>query len=93
MFAIIVVDYFMKWVVVEALSTITTNNINRSLYKVVVYQFGISQNIIFNNIREFDSDHYHDWCIELGIKVSTPLWVIPKLMGKSRPLTRLCLVF
>lgn len=48
-FVVIAVDYFTKWVEVEALATITTNSITLFLWKVMGCKFGIPHSIISDN--------------------------------------------
>lgn len=57
-FVVVAVIYFMKWVKAEALATITAQAITKLLWKLVVYQFGIPQNFISNNGRQFNCSHY-----------------------------------
>lgn len=40
-FLVVVVDYFMKWVKVEALVTITARNVRNCLLNTIVCQYGI----------------------------------------------------
>ncbi|XP_041026974.1 uncharacterized protein LOC121267179 [Juglans microcarpa x Juglans regia] len=61
-FVIVAVDYFTKWVEVEALATVTAQAIMRFLWRSIVYQFGIPQSLTSNNGRQFDCSHYQEWC-------------------------------
>jgi hypothetical protein len=56
MFLVVVVDYFTKWVEVEALVTITAENIRNFLWKLVVCQYGIRHAFVINNGNQFDCD-------------------------------------
>lgn len=51
-------DYFTKWVEAKEVATITVNKITCFLWKNVFYGFGILRNIILDNGRQFDSNHY-----------------------------------
>lgn len=62
------IEYFTKWVEAEAMAMTTTNRITKFLWKIVVCWLGNPKSIISNNDIQFDLDHYHNWCIELGIK-------------------------
>lgn len=66
---VVVVDYLTKWIEAEALATITAAAITRFLWKSVVCHFGIPQNIILDNDRQFESSHYREWCAVLEIKL------------------------
>lgn len=56
-FVVVAMDYLTKWAEIEALATITTNNITCFLWKNILFKFGVPYNIISNNGRQFDSDH------------------------------------
>lgn len=63
-----------------------------SIWKAVVYQFGISRVFIFDNGQYLDSNYHCNWCDVVGIKVKycspgTPL--ILKPMDKLRRSIRL----
>ena len=48
-FAVVVVDYFTKWVEIEALMNITAKSIERFLWKNVVCQYGILHAFVTDN--------------------------------------------
>jgi hypothetical protein len=48
-FVVVVVDYFPKWVEVEALVNITAKSIERFLWKNVVCRYGIPHAFIIDN--------------------------------------------
>ena len=58
----------MKWVEVEALSTITKAKVQNFVWKNIVCQFRIPQTIISDNGRQFDSQDFKEFCSGLGIK-------------------------
>lgn len=64
-----VVDNFKKWVKVEPLTTITSKIVAKFLWKNIICKFRILQIIVTDNSRQFDSDHFREWCKELKIKV------------------------
>ena len=67
-FLLVAIDYFTKWVEVEALSTITKAKIQSFVWKNIICRFGIPRTIISNNGRQFDSQGFKDFCSSLGIK-------------------------
>ena len=67
-FAPMVVDYFTKWVEVEALMKITAKSIEQFLWKNVVYQYGISHAFVTDNVKQFGCDSSWKWCAELHIR-------------------------
>lgn len=50
-FLLIAIDYFMKWVEVEALATITEAKIQNFIWKNIVCRFRIPRMIILDNGR------------------------------------------
>lgn len=58
-FVVLSVDYFTKWVEVEALETITRKNIDGFL------RFGISYNFVTNNGKQFNYKSFQKWCSDL----------------------------
>ena len=67
-FLLVAIDYFTKWVEVEALSTITEAKIQNFVWKNIICRFGIPVTIILDNGRQFDSQAFGDFCSGLGIK-------------------------
>ena len=50
-FLLVTIDYFTKWVEVEALTTITEAKVQNFVWKNIVCRFGIPRMIIFDNGR------------------------------------------
>nr|XP_023894190.1 uncharacterized protein LOC112006122 [Quercus suber]XP_023925873.1 uncharacterized protein LOC112037295 [Quercus suber] len=67
-FLLIAIDYFTKWVEVEALATITEARIRGFVWKNIICKFEIPRTIISDNGQQFDSQGFKDFCSDLGIK-------------------------
>ena len=67
-FLLVAIDYFTKWVEVEALATITEARIKSFVWKNIICRFGISRTIITDNGQQFDKQGFRDFCSGLGIK-------------------------
>ena len=67
-FLLVAIDYFTKWVEVEALATITEERIQSFVWKNIICRFGIPRTIILDNRRQFDNQAFKDFCLDLGIK-------------------------
>lgn len=67
-FLLVTIDYFIKWVEVEALATITKARIRSFVWKNIICRFGISMTIISDNGQQFDSQGFRDFCSNLSIK-------------------------
>jgi len=73
-FLVVAVDYFTKWAEAEALATITTENVTKFLWSLVICQFGIPHAFVTDNGKHFDCGKFCKWCPELRIQnyYSTP---------------------
>ena len=73
-FLVVDIDYFTKWVEVEALATITEKNVQSFVWRYIVCRFGIPRVLVSDNGKQFDNDSFRDFCSQLGIKnhYSTP---------------------
>ena len=67
-FLLVAIDYFIKWVEVEALTTITEARIQSFVWKNIICKFGILWTIISDNGQQFDNQGFRDFCSSLGIK-------------------------
>ena len=67
-FLLVAIDYFTKWVEVEALTTITEATVQSFVWKNIICRFRIPLTIISDNGRQFDSQGFRDFCSGLGIK-------------------------
>ena len=54
-FLLVTIDYFTKWVEVEALAMITEKKVHNFVWKNIVCRFGIPRTIISDNGRQFDN--------------------------------------
>ena len=73
-FLLVAIDYFTKWVEVEALATITEIKVQNFVWKNIICRFGIPRTIISDNGCQFDSQAFRSFCSNLGIrnKYSSP---------------------
>ena len=67
-FLVVGIDYFTKWVEVEALATITEKNVRSFVWRCIICRFGIPRVLISDNGRQFDNESFQDFCSQLGIK-------------------------
>ena len=57
------IDYFTKWVEVEALSTITEKNVRSFVWKNIICKYGIIRVLVSENGKQFDNDAFRDFCL------------------------------
>ena len=71
---LVAIDYFSKWIVANAFSSIKDRDVTRFILKNIVCRFGIPRSIVFDNGPHFDSRVYQDFFQKLKIKnlYSTP---------------------
>ena len=67
-FLIIGIDYFIKWVEMEPLATITKNNVRNFILKSIICCFRIPKIFISDNGKQFVNDAFKDFYQHLGIK-------------------------
>ena len=48
-FLVVGIDYFIKWVEVEALATITKKNVRGFVWRCIIWRFGIPRVLVSNN--------------------------------------------
>jgi hypothetical protein len=53
-FLLVAIDYFTKWAEAEAFSTITTGNVIKFLWSLVICRFGIPHAFVTDNGKQFD---------------------------------------
>ncbi|XP_059461857.1 uncharacterized protein LOC132190840 [Corylus avellana] len=67
-FAVVAVDYFTKWVEVDALVNITAKSIEMFLWKNVICRYDIPHAFVTDNGKQFDCDSFREWCAKLHIR-------------------------
>ena len=67
-FLVVGIDYFTKWVEVEALATITEENIRSFVWRCIICRFGIPRVLVSDNGKQFNNDSFRDFCSQLGIR-------------------------
>ena len=75
-FVLVVVNYFTKWVEVEALANIRDVDVKKFVWKNIVTRFGVPNTLISDNGLQFDSKAFRNFCRDLGImnRYSTPAY-------------------
>lgn len=67
-YLVVAVDYFIKWVEVKALTSITSKQIQDIFWEDVIYRFGVPKILITNNRKQFDVGNFRDFCEELSME-------------------------
>ncbi|XP_057452459.1 uncharacterized protein LOC130744287 [Lotus japonicus] len=66
-FILVAVDYFIKWVEVEPLASITAAKTTSFYWKRIVCRFGLPRAIVSDNGTQFASNQTKEFCEEMGI--------------------------
>ena len=87
-FVLVAVDYFTKWVEVEALANIQDVDVKKFVWKNIVTRFGVPDSLISDNGLQFDSKAFRTFCSDLGIKnkYSTPAY--PQSNGQAEAMNK-----
>ena len=67
-FLVVGINYFTKWVEVEALATITKKNMQSFVWRNIICRYGIPRVLILDNGKQFNNDSFRDFYSQLGIK-------------------------
>ena len=67
-FLVVGIDYFTKWVEVEALAIITKKSIRSFVWRNIICRFRIPRILVSDNGKQFDNNAIRGFCSELGIK-------------------------
>lgn len=87
-----VVDYFTKWVEVEALANIRNVNVKKFVWRNIVIRFGVLESLVYDNGLKFDSKTFRKFYSDLGIKTGTQPRHIHKAMVMPKQLIKQLLV-
>ncbi|GKA69462.1 reverse transcriptase domain-containing protein [Tanacetum coccineum] len=61
-------NYFTKWIKAKLIATITGNQIKKSVWDNIVCRFGLPEEIISDNGKQFWDNPFKDWCEKLCIR-------------------------
>ena len=67
-FLIVAIDYFIKWVEAEPMTTITEAKVTSFVWKNIMTRFGVARVIILDNGKQFDNPKFQKFCQDLGVK-------------------------
>ncbi|KAL5807202.1 hypothetical protein ACOSQ4_029935 [Xanthoceras sorbifolium] len=68
-YAIVAIDYFIKWVEAEALVRITESKATEFVKKAILYRFGVSEVIVTDHGTQFDNRSFRAFCQQGGINL------------------------
>jgi hypothetical protein len=69
-FAIVVMEYFTKWVEVKPVTKVSSTTIKKFFSQNIMYRYGVPCHIIVDNAKYFDNAMFKDFCPQIGTKVT-----------------------
>ncbi|XP_074374508.1 uncharacterized protein LOC141714911 [Apium graveolens] len=69
-YALVVMDYFMKWVEVEPLATIIAKKLSEFVHRSIMCHYGIPYKLVSDNGKQFDIKDMRVFYEQLGIQKS-----------------------
>ena len=85
----VVVNYFTKWAEAKPLATISSKKVQDFVWEIIIYRYGIPQEIVSDNGTQFDSKEFREFCNELGIKKNFSLVDHPQTNGQVEAINRI----
>ena len=79
----VAVDYFTKWVEVDALANIRDVDVKKFLCRNIVMRFEVPDSLIFDNGLQLDSRAFREFCSDLGIKNKYSTLAYPQSNGQA----------
>nr|KYP33774.1 Gypsy retrotransposon integrase-like protein 1 [Cajanus cajan] len=67
-FLLVAINYFTKWIEACPLAKITTKNVQKFTWRIIICRFGIPHTLVTNNDRQFIAQGFEDFLRKLGIK-------------------------
>ena len=77
-------DYFTKWVEVEALANIRNVNVKKFVWRNIVIRFGVPESLVFDNGLQFDSKTFRKFYSDLSIKNMYSTSAYPQSNGHAK---------
>ncbi|GLT26301.1 hypothetical protein SLA2020_013820 [Shorea laevis] len=78
---IVGVNYFIKWVEAQPLSSLTFKKVEDFIFSSIIYRYEIPNQIIFDNGTQFNCASFKDFCSSYGIKLQFTSVYHPKSNG------------
>jgi hypothetical protein len=69
-FAVVVVEYFMKWIKVKPLTNVSSTMIKKFFWQNIICRYGVPIHIIVDNAKYFNNAMFKEFCQQIGMKVA-----------------------
>lgn len=81
-YCVVALDYLTKWVETEPLAIITSENVQKFVWKNIICRFGCSKIIVADNDAQFTSASFKTSSRNLASKFISPRWLPPQSDGQ-----------
>nr|CAE05804.2 OSJNBb0046K02.14 [Oryza sativa Japonica Group]CAE75940.1 B1159F04.3 [Oryza sativa Japonica Group] len=68
-FAIVAIEYFSRWIEAKPLGAITSAAVQKFIWKNIICHFGVPNEFITDNGKQFDSDKFREMCEGLNLEI------------------------
>ncbi|XP_071727723.1 uncharacterized protein [Rutidosis leptorrhynchoides] len=79
---VVAIDFFSKWVEAKVLAKITGENIKKFVWNDIVCRYGLPNEIVNDNGKQFVDNPFRSWCEELNIKQTFTSLAHPQANGQ-----------
>jgi hypothetical protein len=69
-YAVVVVEYFTKWIEAKPLVNIAAAGLKRFFWRNIICCFGVSKEITIDNAKQFDCHIFKDFCHQMGVEAT-----------------------
>jgi hypothetical protein len=81
-YAVVAVEYFMKWIEAKPLVNIVATGLKRLFWKNIMCRFIVPRKIMVDNGKQFDYHIFKDFCHQIGSKQHSPQCIILSPMAQ-----------
>ena len=68
-YAVVAVEYFTKWIEAKPLANITSESVRKFFWQNIICRFGVPRELTVDNGKQFDSQHFKEFCHSVGTKL------------------------
>nr|KYP40011.1 Pol polyprotein [Cajanus cajan] len=90
-FLLVVVDYFIKWIEACPLAKIIAENVQKFMWKNIIYRLGLLHSLITDNGRQFITQNFESFVRELDIKHLATSIEHPQTNGQAKAANKVIL--
>ena len=62
-------EYFTKWIDAKPFVNITSESVRKFFWQNIICRFGVPKELTVDNGKQFDSQHFREFCHSVGTKL------------------------